>query len=88
MIPNAAPAFDFALGETADAIRDTTARFAADRAGRHALHGPDWPLDEDFLAALEHGMPAGSGIALGFDRLAMIASGAARIDQVQWLPDR
>ena len=31
MIPNAAPAFDFALGETADAIRDTTARFAADR---------------------------------------------------------
>jgi lysyl-tRNA synthetase class 2 len=30
-------------------------------------------------------MPASSGIALGFDRLAMIASGADRVDQVQWL---
>ena len=31
MIPNAAPSMDFALGETADAIRDTTSRYAADR---------------------------------------------------------
>ena len=62
------------------------ARFVADRARRHAMHGPDWPLDEDFLAALEHGMPASAGIALGFDRLAMIASGADRIGQVMWLP--
>jgi isovaleryl-CoA dehydrogenase len=31
MIPNTGPTFDFALGETADAIRETTARFAADR---------------------------------------------------------
>jgi len=31
MIPNAGPALDFDLGETADAIRETTARFAADR---------------------------------------------------------
>ena len=61
------------------------ARFVADRARRHALSGPDWPLDEDFLAALAFGMPPSAGIALGFDRLAMIASGATRIDQVQWL---
>ncbi len=31
MIPNHGPFMDFGLGETADAIRDTTARFAADR---------------------------------------------------------
>lgn len=62
------------------------ARFLADRARRHALYGPDWPLDEDFLAALEHGMPPCAGIALGFDRLAMLASGANRISQVLWLP--
>ncbi len=63
------------------------ARFVADRTRRHALYsGPDWPLDEDFLAALAHGMPAAGGVALGFDRLAMLAGGATRIDQVLWLP--
>jgi lysyl-tRNA synthetase class 2 len=63
------------------------ARFLADRARRHALNGTqDWPLDEDFLTALEHGLPPCAGIALGFDRLAMIAAGAERIEQVLWLP--
>jgi lysyl-tRNA synthetase class 2 len=62
------------------------ARFVLERARRHAMGGPDWALDEDFLAALEHGMPESAGIALGFDRLAMIAAGADRIEQVLWLP--
>ena len=62
------------------------ARFLADRERRHALFGADWALDEDFLAALAHGMPSSAGIALGFDRMAMIASGADRIGQVLWLP--
>jgi lysyl-tRNA synthetase class 2 len=62
------------------------ARFEVDRARRHAMHGSDWPLDEDLLAALARGMPEAGGVALGFDRLAMIASGADRIEQVQWLP--
>ena len=65
--------------------QEQRARFEADRARRHALGGPDWPMDEGFLAALAHGMPQSAGIALGFDRLAMIASGADRIDQVLWL---
>lgn len=78
--------------ELANAFEELTdadeqrARFQDDRAQRHALYGPDWPLDEDFLAALAHGMPPASGIAMGFDRLAMAASGADRIGQVQWLP--
>lgn len=62
------------------------ARFAADRARRHAGTGPDWPMDEDFLAALALGLPPSAGIALGFDRLAMIAAGAPRIADVLWLP--
>lgn len=62
------------------------ARFLADRARRHATYGPDWALDDDFLAALHHGMPESAGIAMGFDRLAMIAAGADRIGQVLWLP--
>jgi lysyl-tRNA synthetase class 2 len=61
-------------------------RFVADRARRHALYGSDWEMDEDFLAALAEGLPPCAGIALGFDRLAMIASGAERIGQVLWLP--
>jgi elongation factor P--(R)-beta-lysine ligase len=64
------------------------ARFLADRARRHALNGPDWPMDEGFLAALGYGMPPSAGIALGFDRLAMMASGADRVTQVLWLPPR
>jgi lysyl-tRNA synthetase class 2 len=61
-------------------------RFVADRARRHALYGPDWPMDEDFLQALALGLPDSAGIALGFDRLAMIASGVDRISQVLWTP--
>ena len=78
--------------ELANAFEELTdadeqrARFVADRARRAALRGQSWPLDEEFLAALEFGMPACSGIAMGFDRLAMIASGADRIAQLQWLP--
>jgi elongation factor P--(R)-beta-lysine ligase len=76
-----------AFVELTDAT-EQRARFLEDRARRHALYGAeDWPLDEDFLAAMAHGMPPAAGIALGFDRLAMIASGADRLDQVQWLPE-
>jgi len=61
-------------------------RFEADRARRHALYGPDWEMDEDFLAAVAQ-MPECAGIAMGFDRLVMLATGANRISDVQWLPD-
>jgi lysyl-tRNA synthetase class 2 len=44
-----------------------------------------YPIDEDFLAALAH-MPEASGVALGFDRLVMLATGAPRIDAVIWTP--
>jgi len=74
-----------AFDELTDAA-EQRARFEHDVAERLRLYGEGWGVDEDFLAALEHGMPAGSGIALGFDRLAMLASGAARIEQVLWLP--
>jgi elongation factor P--(R)-beta-lysine ligase len=73
-----------AFVELTDADEQRT-RFVADRARRHAASGPDWPIDEDFLAALASGMPPSAGIAMGFDRLAMIASGARSIDQVLWL---
>jgi lysyl-tRNA synthetase class 2 len=49
------------------------------------LYGERYPLDESFLAALAI-MPEASGVALGFDRLVMLATGASRIDQVIWVP--
>ena len=73
-----------AFEELTDAA-EQRARFAADRTRREALYGQSWGLDESFLAALALGMPPGSGIALGFDRLAMVAAGVDRITQVAWL---
>jgi lysyl-tRNA synthetase class 2 len=52
---------------------------------KQSRYGERYPLDEDFLAAVGS-MPEASGVALGFDRLVMLASGASRIDQVVWTP--
>lgn len=60
-------------------------RFELEMKEKMRVYGEAYPLDEDFLAALEI-MPDASGIALGFDRLVMLATGAARIDQVLWAP--
>ena len=60
------------------------ARFEADRARRARLGGQSWPMDEALLAAIGHGLPPCGGVALGLDRLAMIASGAPRISDVLW----
>lgn len=60
-------------------------RFEAEMDEKHRVYGERYPLDEDFLDALAR-MPPASGIALGFDRLAMLATGAARIEDVIWAP--
>jgi lysyl-tRNA synthetase class 2 len=55
-------------------------------AEKQRLYGERFPIDEEFLAALAL-MPQASGVALGLDRLAMLAVGADRLDAVQWMPD-
>ncbi|WP_411287581.1 EF-P lysine aminoacylase EpmA [Phenylobacterium sp.] len=60
-------------------------RFEAEMAEMFRVYGQSYPIDEDFLAALGQ-MPPASGAALGFDRLAMLASGASHIEQVLWTP--
>jgi elongation factor P--(R)-beta-lysine ligase len=78
--------------ELANAFQELTdpaeqrARFVADQARKRALYGETYPIDEDFLAALEHGLPECAGIALGFDRLVMLCTGAAQIEDVLWAP--
>src|SRR5437763_1700729 len=73
-----------AFGELTDAPEQRR-RFEAEMAEKERVHGERYPLDEDFLAALAQ-MPPASGIALGFDRLVMLATGAQRIEQVLWTP--
>lgn len=60
-------------------------RFQAEMDEKQRVYGERYPLDEDFLTALAQ-MPAASGIAMGFDRLVMLATGAPRIDDVIWTP--
>ncbi|MCX5568420.1 EF-P lysine aminoacylase EpmA [Kaistia nematophila] len=60
-------------------------RFVAEMDEKERVYGDRYPLDEDFLAALAI-MPEASGIALGFDRLVMLATGAPRLDVVIWTP--
>ncbi|MHB0950929.1 MAG: EF-P lysine aminoacylase EpmA [Allorhizobium sp.] len=73
-----------AFGELTDAAEQRR-RFEAEMLEKQRVYGETYPLDEDFLAALAV-MPEASGIALGFDRLVMLATGAPRIDQVMWAP--
>ena len=73
-----------AFGELTDPAEQRR-RFAAEMALKERLHGERYPVDEDFLAALAQ-MPQACGIALGFDRLVMLLTGAARIEQVLWTP--
>ena len=60
-------------------------RFEAEMTEKHRVYGERYPLDEEFLTALAR-MPESSGVALGFDRLVMLASGAPQIDDVLWTP--
>ena len=72
------------FGELTDA-REQRHRFSEAMDQKQRRYGERYPLDEDFLAAVGQ-MPQASGVALGFDRLVMLASGALRIDQVVWTP--
>jgi elongation factor P--(R)-beta-lysine ligase len=60
-------------------------RFEAEMDEKERVYGERYPLDEDFLSALAH-IPPASGVALGFDRLVMLATGARSIDDVLWTP--
>jgi len=76
------------LANAFDELRDPEQqrrRFAVSMQEQRRIYGASYPIDEDFLAALPY-MPNASGAALGFDRLMMLATGAERIESVQWTP--
>ena len=72
------------FGELTDPI-EQRARFESEMAEKQRIYGERYPIDEDFLAALAH-MPPASGVALGFDRLVMLATGSRKIGDVLWTP--
>jgi elongation factor P--(R)-beta-lysine ligase len=72
------------FGELTDPVEQRR-RFQAEMAEKSRVYAESYPIDEDLLAALAL-MPPASGIAMGFDRLVMLATGAPRIDDVMWTP--
>jgi lysyl-tRNA synthetase class 2 len=77
-----------AFEELTDA-REQRARFERDMIERTAIYGeafPTSPLDEDFLAALEEGLPPSGGIAVGVDRLVMLFADEPELEKTIWLP--
>lgn len=88
--PRVAERWELYIGglELANAFSELTdsaeqrARFEACARERQALGKPVYPIDGDFLAALEAGMPPSAGIALGVDRLVMLLAGEDSLDGV------
>ncbi len=74
-----------AFSELTDPI-EQRARYVSEMSRKQDLYGETYPLDEEFIKALVFGMPESAGIALGFDRLVMLVTGAEHIDQVLWAP--
>jgi lysyl-tRNA synthetase class 2 len=72
------------FGELTDPVEQRT-RFEHEMNEKQRIYGERYPIDEELLAALEH-MPPSSGVALGFDRLVMLATGAPHIEHVMWTP--
>ncbi|KAF0120366.1 MAG: lysyl-tRNA synthetase class II [Xanthobacteraceae bacterium] len=73
-----------AFGELTDPVEQRR-RFEVEMAEKSRVYGEEYPIDEDLVAALAH-MPPTAGIALGFERLVMLASGARHIEDVIWTP--
>jgi elongation factor P--(R)-beta-lysine ligase len=73
-----------AFAELTDPVEQRR-RLDAEMDEKQRVYGERYPIDEDFLDALAV-MPPACGAALGFDRLAMLATGAERIEEVLWTP--
>jgi elongation factor P--(R)-beta-lysine ligase len=72
----------FELNDPAEQRR----RFAADAVEKERLGRSPVAVDDDFLSALEAGMPPACGIAVGLERLFMAAQGVATIQEIKAFP--
>ena len=72
------------FGELTDADEQRR-KLMAQMDSKDRLYNERYPIDEDFISALRI-MPQAAGVALGLDRLVMLAAGATHIEQVMWVP--
>ena len=72
-----------AFSELTDA-EEQVRRYHIEMDEKERLYGERYPLDEEFIQALRHGLPESGGIALGLDRLVMLVCGADDIKDVLW----
>jgi lysyl-tRNA synthetase class 2 len=72
------------FGELTDPVEQRR-RFEEEMEIKQRVYGERYPIDEELLKALAL-MPPAAGVALGFDRVVMLATGATRLDQIQWAP--
>lgn len=72
-----------AFSELTDAAEQRR-RYHIEMDIKERIYGERYPLDEEFIQALEYGMPDSGGIALGIDRMVMLATGASNIDEILW----
>src|SRR5215467_10977581 len=72
------------FGELTDADEQRR-KLTAQMDAKERIYHERYPIDEDFISALR-AIPAASGVALGLDRLVMLAVGATHIEQVMWTP--
>lgn len=63
-------------------------RFKEDKILRQAQHKTDYPIDTDLIEALKEGLPTVSGIAVGVDRLVMLASDVSSIEETLFFPGK
>lgn len=75
------------FSELTDAVEQKK-RFESDLTLRRAQHKSDYPIDDDLIDALEAGLPPVSGIAVGVDRLIMLAADVPSIADTLFFPGK
>lgn len=75
------------FSELTDA-KEQKKRFETDKKDRKKMNKTEYPIDEDLIEALKEGIPAVSGIAVGVDRLVMLAANVSSIEETLFFPGK
>ena len=79
--------FGNCFSELTDA-KEQKKRFETEKKDRERMNKTEYPIDEDLIEALKEGIPAVSGIAVGVDRLVMLAADTSSIEETMFFPGK